>query len=195
MSKEGVFCVTPNGVITDWGDVAEDRLGYSAEEAIGSYCFDLLGSKGESFGKPCYSKCTILNNARQNRSSNDFSAAWKRKNGEWLLVEVSTINLDFEETGKKILHVFKENATPRAISEAAAKALSMDGQSVEGFKLTPRERQTLRLVAAGLSTPEIAAQLGIARTTARNHIILAINKLCATNRTHAVVKAIAGSIL
>jgi len=194
MSKEGVFCVTPNGVITAWGDVAEDRLGYSAEEAIGSYCFDLL-AKGENFGKPCYSKCTILNNTRHNRSSNDFSTAWKRKNDESLPVEVSTINLDSEETGKEILHVFKESVTPRAISEAAAKALSMDGQSVEGFKLTPRERQTLRLVAAGLSTPEIAAQLGIARTTARNHIILAMDKLCATNRTHAVVKAIAGSIL
>jgi LuxR family maltose regulon positive regulatory protein len=55
--------------------------------------------------------------------------------------------------------------------------------------LTKRERQVLRLMAAGLSSPEIAKELVIAVSTARTHIKNIYGKLSAHGRYEAVERA------
>jgi DNA-binding CsgD family transcriptional regulator len=59
------------------------------------------------------------------------------------------------------------------------------------FVLTPREREMLTLLAAGLSAVEIAEQLVISRETVKSHVRSAMLKLGARTRTHAVVRALA----
>jgi DNA-binding NarL/FixJ family response regulator len=61
--------------------------------------------------------------------------------------------------------------------------------------LTPQETAILRLVAGGYSNKEIARHLGIAVGTVKNHISDMLRKLDARDRTHAVLKAIAGHLL
>ena len=55
--------------------------------------------------------------------------------------------------------------------------------------VTTREREVLRLLASGKSTLAIAGELGIARTTARNHIQAILGKLEAHSRLEAVARA------
>jgi DNA-binding NarL/FixJ family response regulator len=55
--------------------------------------------------------------------------------------------------------------------------------------LSKREMQVLRLMACGLSTKEIAENLGVSPVTARNHITHVVSKLGAANRLQAVVYA------
>lgn len=55
--------------------------------------------------------------------------------------------------------------------------------------LTPREREVLEYVAAGLSDEEVAARLGISQRTARNHLTNAYAKIGAHNRAEAIVWA------
>jgi DNA-binding CsgD family transcriptional regulator len=55
--------------------------------------------------------------------------------------------------------------------------------------LTPRQRETLVLLADGLSTSEIAARLGVADETARNHIRALLRQLGVHSRLEAVVAA------
>lgn len=51
--------------------------------------------------------------------------------------------------------------------------------------LSDRERQALRLAGEGLSSGEIALQLGLSEGTVRNYLSEAISKLGATNRVQA----------
>jgi DNA-binding NarL/FixJ family response regulator len=56
--------------------------------------------------------------------------------------------------------------------------------------LTPREEEVLQLIADGLSTTEVAAQLFISGKTVKNHLASIYDKLDARDRTQAVLAAV-----
>jgi len=61
--------------------------------------------------------------------------------------------------------------------------------------LSPREREVLVLIAEGLSNGEIAAELGIAVNTVRNHVRSILEKLGLRNRVQAAVYAVWAGLL
>jgi len=56
--------------------------------------------------------------------------------------------------------------------------------------LTPRELQLAKLVAAGLSNPQIAQMLVICRQTVKNHIQKVYKKLGVNNRVQLTLRLI-----
>ena len=65
----------------------------------------------------------------------------------------------------------------------------LDQASERAPRLSPRERETLALLAAGHSTVEMAEQMAISKETVRNHVKRVLRALDASSRVEAVAKA------
>lgn len=72
------------------------------------------------------------------------------------------------------------------VASALARRFSPNGT---GRSLTPRQREILALIAAGLENKQIARKLGIGVHTVKTHVSRVLQKLEASSRTEAVVVA------
>nr|WP_173667326.1 helix-turn-helix transcriptional regulator [Frankia torreyi] len=54
--------------------------------------------------------------------------------------------------------------------------------------LTPREREVLRLLAAGATNAQIANALTVSETTVKSHVKHILRKLRASNRAEAIAR-------
>ena len=78
--------------------------------------------------------------------------------------------------------------TRRLIAEFAAR--TRQARSLPGLdELTPREREVVALIAAGLSNDEISRQIYVSASTAKTHAARAMTKLGARDRAQLVVFA------
>jgi DNA-binding CsgD family transcriptional regulator len=91
------------------------------------------------------------------------------------------------------LSTFERLGASRDADSAASFVRSLGGKARTGPKdigvLTQREQEVLRLVASGLSNPEIAQRLFISRKTASHHVSNLLSKLGLRNRAEAATYA------
>ncbi|MER7791291.1 response regulator transcription factor [Streptomyces sp. NPDC097640] len=71
----------------------------------------------------------------------------------------------------------------------AARPLPLAGPAAGQAPLTVRETEILRLMATGLSNPDIAGHLTVSLETVKTHVSNLLTKLGAQNRTQAVILA------
>jgi DNA-binding NarL/FixJ family response regulator len=79
--------------------------------------------------------------------------------------------------------------TRRLIAEFARRRHRPTAVPPSMDRLTPRETQVLRLIAEGLSNPEIAARLTGSEETVKTHVSRILGKLGLRDRTQAVIAA------
>jgi len=80
----------------------------------------------------------------------------------------------------------KETVVVREVMVEAPANFVRDERKVESLGLTPRELEILELIAAGLSTKEIAARVHVSENTVKTHSSRVFDKLGARRRTQAV---------
>ncbi|MFD4660155.1 response regulator [Kitasatospora sp. NPDC058444] len=78
---------------------------------------------------------------------------------------------------------------PAALRRMVAARPLDSAEALPRAALTGREEGVLRLMATGLSNPEIAQTLAVSQETVKTHVGNVLSKLGAQNRTHAVVIA------
>ncbi|MFJ9778657.1 response regulator transcription factor [Amycolatopsis sp. NPDC101161] len=100
----------------------------------------------------------------------------KRARPEEIVTAIRTVM-----TGESLLF-------PAAIRRLAAHH-GPSGDGLAGAGLTEREREVLRLMAAGLSNVEIAGELYVGIQTVKTHVGNVLAKLGARDRTQAVIRA------
>jgi DNA-binding NarL/FixJ family response regulator len=81
------------------------------------------------------------------------------------------------------------DVTRRLIARVLAQGCSRGQAPADLSELTPREREVMALVAAGLSNAEIAERLVVTPATAKTHVSRARRKLGARDRAQLVVQA------
>jgi DNA-binding CsgD family transcriptional regulator len=112
-------------------------------------------------------------------ASTSFDVCVFARTGERLTLRVTSVPL---RQGDEVVGIFGIG-TP--LEPASAGAIVGND---EAPSLTPRQLEVLRLLSEGLETQEIAASLGIAEETARNHIRALLRAIGAHSRLEAVVR-------
>jgi len=205
LTNDGAFAVNPHQRITYWGASAERLLGHAAKDVVGKPCYEILGGKDADNYRVCRPDCPVMANARRGRPTSDYDLLCTAANGQ-----VSRINVTVAVSRKnrhdfEVLHLFRDVTERRRIEEFARKASTTlhqlldeaDGGPVEEVeedptplpRLSRREIQVLRLLAAGTNTQQIAETLSIRPLTARNHVSRLLTKLGVDSRLQAVVYA------
>jgi DNA-binding CsgD family transcriptional regulator len=111
-------------------------------------------------------------------ASTDYDV--RRPSGEQVLVQVNSVPL---RRGDEVIGVFAISAKPPVPIADAAR------------RLTPRQRDVLRLLAAGATTDQIADELHIARETVRNHVRGVLAELRVHSRVEVIAAARAAGLL
>ncbi|PPS40390.1 response regulator transcription factor [Chroococcidiopsis sp. TS-821] len=97
-----------------------------------------------------------------------------------------------EELAAAIRAVYKgyTQLGPGLVEKIIAKVPEPSAITPTGWsELTPREREVLRLIAAGESNREIAQTLHISEGTVKNHVTSILNRLSLRDRTQAAIFA------
>ena len=166
--------------IARWNEAAERLTGTRAEDALGAYCFDVLRASDE-LGEPiCRPGCELARRAFAGEPAPSRHAILDLPGGPHHVTLV-TLGADVAG-GSYLLHLLVEPpARPRRRSRRGAAAGPPH--------LTGRQHEVLRLLAEGVSVRSIAGRLGIAETTARNHIRAILAALECHSQLEAVAKA------
>ncbi len=209
-ASDGAFVVDEEYRIVYWNQKATSILGYTADQAVGRYCYELMGGHDEKGRNVCRRFCRIAVNARRGASPSniDLLTSTNKRGRLWVNLSSFAYQPSEAEQGNVIVHLFRDvtrriNAERFAdkIIEASRTLHSADSSFEvpnppretspnpgEG-ELTRRERQVLLLLARGLGTAEIANALTISASTTRNHIQSILNKLGVHSRLEAVAHA------
>lgn len=196
-SAEALFVSDARQRIVAWSPSAERLFGRPASEVLGRRCYEVVAGT-EPDGHPvCRRDCRVVRNARRRRTTESYEIV-ARTSGDERIALSSSIILAADEAGlpSYLVHLLRPADQP-----AAARALSAStGRRLAGAvpaagvppvpePLSRREFEVLRLLAAGLTTREIAERLTISPLTARNHVANLERKLGARSRLEAVVLA------
>lgn len=206
LTHDGVFVVDGHQRIVHWNPSAERILGFKAEEVLGKACYELIGGKDSRNYRFCRRNCPVMVNAKRGRSTPDYDILCSSTATDEKWINVSVAIPKTNRNDLQVFHLFRDVTGRRRTEEFARKAAGAlrdllnreNGEWVEQevetsptplAKLSGRELEVLRLLAAGVSTKEIAHTLGIQPVTARNHITRVLTKLGVENRLQAVVYA------
>lgn len=209
-ASDGAFVVDEDYRIVFWNRAAEAILGFSAEQAVGRRCYELLGGRDGKGRTVCQRFCRIaLGTARGGSPPNlDLHASASGGEGRWINLSTFAYPLNGERSGNAIVHLFRD-ATRKMSAERFIEEISQASERLRDqhgdhnnlrfpprssadpklSTLTAREQQVLRLLAGGLGTGEIAEALTISRSTTRNHIKNILGKLGVHSRLEAVAYA------
>ena len=95
----------------------------------------------------------------------------------------------------RAVHAGDSILDPAVTQKVIRRATRPEAEPALTERLTPRERQVLRLMAEGASNAEIAERLCLAEGTVKNHVSHILGKLGARDRAHAVRLAVEWGVL
>jgi DNA-binding CsgD family transcriptional regulator len=187
LQRGAIAVLDPDGNVT-WADeawVAEDGEVGLPRVPIGTNLLDAYRTQDDPIAQTVASAIAAVLQGRATYFEIEHRPS--RQSGRTLLTSVAALRGD--QAGAALIHRVL-GARP-AINPRAHDVTTGSGQPIGDAieRLTPRERQVLDYMAAGLDNRAIAARLRIQYTTVRGHVRAVVAKLGARSRLEAVARA------
>jgi PAS domain S-box-containing protein len=166
--------------IVSWSPAAEALFGHAASGALGRRLQDLLDGRDLFGNRVCHDACWLRDALGEGEAVRRYELDTRHAGGQRLrvIVDVQPAVERTQGWTYRFLPDRRADRLPAPVPAAPEPAAT--------FVLTQRERDVLRLLAAGHDTAEMAGRLGISATTVRNHIQHLLEKLGAHTRLQAV---------
>lgn len=198
-SPDPVFITDRHNHIAAWNRSAEALLGYTAQEAMGASCADLMGGCDGWGNRYCSENCPLVGMAGRGEVVRHFDLRFVAKDRHQVLAEVVILQLAAPPPHHfYLMHILKPSertAAPAAsggengAAPRPAVQNARESPDARARRLSQREVEILGLIAAGRTTPEIADFLHISALTVRNHTQKILDKLEVHSKAEAVAFA------
>jgi DNA-binding CsgD family transcriptional regulator len=174
-SGDALMALGPDLRVDAWNEELQSLTGIPASEAIGRPCWEVLGGLDERGAVICHPGCSAARLTREGRPIPSrrilIRTAESRK-----LVTMSTIAAVNADRGAVGVHLFRPTA-------------DTEPDPGPNLYLTPRQQEVIELIAEGVPAKVIAARLGIAEVTVRNHIRAILLELGCHSQLEALAEA------
>jgi PAS domain S-box-containing protein len=188
-AADGAMIADSQGRVVLWNPAAERLLGWSAREAVGRTCCEVLEGRGVDGGLLCGQACPVMTAARYGKAVEAYDLKAQSKDGLEVTLNLSTLSL--ESAGGLTGYLFRDVVARPLLAPRTTQASPTNGSA----HLTPRELEVLRLIATGANTKTAAGQLGVSQATIRNHVQNFLGKLGVHSRLQAVAYATAHGLV
>ena len=205
-TADGVFAVDEDQRIIHWNAGAERILGYSSQDVLGLFCYDVIKGFDGSSRQVCYLGCPVIDCARSGfpTPGQDVKVKAKDGTGRWLSVVHTYIKDNSHLVA--VLHIFRDategmeakhtlERISREMSAYSSPAEAREPEVLRHEELTQREHQVVTMLAQGEGTSGIAKKLMISNATARNHIQNILVKLDVHTRLEAVAYVLRNRVI
>ena len=190
---DGAFATDDLGIIVGWNAAAERLLGYTAREAKGRACCQILDGYDGFGNRMCYAGCQIRTLLRRGEPVQAFEMRARTKTGQPLWLSISVLATGADRGGSVAIHLMRDiTATKELLSMVHERLPSGVGDARKApapVDLTRRELEILRLLTEGCNTADAAERLRVSQSTVRNHVQNMLAKLGLHSRLEAVAYA------
>jgi DNA-binding CsgD family transcriptional regulator len=197
------FAIDSRERIVFWNSGAAALLDKRAEDVMGKHCFDVMCGRDVWGNRFCSPTCPLVTMARQDepvsafevRTTKGFNGVARPVTLNVTLIRIPGPRPDLFTLVHILQEIDEEARVARALEshgEDAPKTAPAKGVAAAPAEastpsvLTPREREILQWMAAGLQNKEIAQKLSLSLATVRNHIHNTLEKLGVHSKLEAV---------
>jgi PAS domain S-box-containing protein len=200
-TADAMVAIDLDGRILGWNTAAEGLFGYTPQDVMGRPCNEVLDFDDRCGNAVCDAECSLQGTPHGEGSwvvpTREVLARTGAGRRLWLSMTTVLVPPSPDERCRRI-HLMRQVGVTPELEEAILERLTqpkrgeVDASVID--QLTLRETEVLRLLADGLGTQEIADQLFVSSTTARNHVQHILSKLDCHTRLEAVALALRNHI-
>jgi PAS domain S-box-containing protein len=200
-TSDAALVITPEGKICDCNEASCRLFGLPATEISSRGCAQLLEGKTASGHPICSPACPVLEQAKEGRLTDAFDVEIQAPAGRrW--VNVTTLLVPTKGHNRLIVHLLRDVEVAKRLellmrhildeisTLTGAEVPILPASASPHLELSPREHSILRMLTLGLSSKEIAEELGCSVATVRNHTQHLLHKLSVHSRTAAALRAV-----
>lgn len=194
---DGVCATDPGGAIVLWNPAAEAIMGFRPEDVLGRRCCEVFAGRDDRGNRLCHSACLVRFQLQRGEQVQHLEMATHTKTGQRVWLNMSSLYVGASRGHQPgLVHMFRDVTVAHEV-EALVRHHVSNGPPVardidiadETHDLTPREREVLSLLRNGATTAAMAGELGISKTTVRNHLQNLFAKLGVHTRVEAIARA------